>query len=368
MRNFPDLFRFVGSAGMSALVGRRIFSCLWELTYRCNARCAICGYWRNPSKPNEEMSLSEIQEGLQKIYAYGCRLVNFTGGEPTLRRDLEDIVKYASGQTMWTSMVTNGSLLTRDRLNELKDAGLDNLLVSLDSTDSRLHDEHRGMKGLHAKVTNCLQWLAEDFLTGHRTGGLMCALSNLNIHQAAKIAKFADELGVYVVFQPYHDKKTGNTQLNAEMENGFIRHLLRLRSEHKNILCSESYLKGFENFYRRNSQPSCCAGNKYFSIDPYGFLHPCVDMPGVGHVLRDEISVVRSPKALAPVSVCQGCWYTFRGESDTTLSCRGCLEKLRLGLGIIMHNKKRNVLNHRNLKRKRVAARLQDEPSAKACI
>ncbi|MFQ5640914.1 MAG: radical SAM/SPASM domain-containing protein [bacterium] len=341
MQTFSDLIKFGVSAGVSALVGKRVLYCLWELTYRCNAKCEICDYWRTPSTPETEMKLAKIQEGLQKVYAYGCRAVNFTGGEPTLRPDLENIIRYASGLRMWTSMVTNGSRLTRERVGALKKAGLDNLLISLDSMTPALHDRHRGIDGLHAKVMDCLQWLSADFLTGHRTGGIMCVLTRMNFQHISEIIKFADERGVFVVIQPYHDNKTGNKSFHSDINDSDIDRILRTKNERKNLLCSESYLRGFTRFYQNNGQPQCHAGLKHFSIDPYGNLSPCVDMPPAGHLLKDDISVVRSTEALQDVNSCQGCWYSFRGESDTTLSYQGCLEKLRLGLSVIAKNKKR---------------------------
>jgi MoaA/NifB/PqqE/SkfB family radical SAM enzyme len=338
-RTFSDLVKFAASVGTSALVGKRVLSCLWELTYRCNAKCAICAYWHYPGAPAEEMTLGDIQEGLDKIYAHGCRAVNFTGGEPTLRRDLERIVRHAASLRMWTSMVTNGSLLTRQKIRALRDAGLDNLLISLDSLDPQLHDGHRRISGLHARVVDSLHVLREDFLTGHRTGGIMCVLSRMNFYQAVDIIKFADNHGVFVVIQPYHENKTGNTDLNADITDEMIDELLSMRRQRNNLLSSESYLRGFSRFCQKETRPVCHAGLKYFSVDPYGGLHPCVDMPAAGHVLRDDISVVRSPDALRNVQSCQGCWYSFRGESDTMLSYQGCFEKLRLAWSVMRHNR-----------------------------
>ncbi len=338
MRTFQDLVKFTLSAGASALIGKRFLNCVWELTYRCNARCAICSYWRNPSDPAKELTLPNIQEGLDKIFEYGCRVVNFTGGEPTLRCDLEDIVSYAADKGMWTSIVTNASLLTRDRVRNLKDAGLDSLLVSLDSTVAEIHDRQRGCKGLYPKVVRSMQWLRDDFLSGHRMGGIMCVLSSLNSRSADKIVKFADELGVYVLFQPYHVNKTGSQGFKADLGNETVDIILKLKERFKNVLNSRSYLKEIPRFQKRDACAPCSAGYKYFSIDPYGFLHPCVDTPAAGHLLKDDISVVRSQTASVNVRCCPGCWYCFRGEADCTLSLRGCLEKIQLGVTVIRRN------------------------------
>jgi MoaA/NifB/PqqE/SkfB family radical SAM enzyme len=341
VRTFPDVLTFVVSAAISALDRERFLNCLWELTYRCTAKCGICGYWRNPSLLEDELGLSDIKTGLERIYRHGCRVVNFTGGEPTIRKDLEQIVQHASNLGMWTSVVTNGSLMTRSRMQELKDAGLDNLFVSLDSLVAEEHDARRGVTGLHTKVIDCMHWLSEDFLTWHRTGGMMCVLSSMNVHEVEGIVKLADALGVYVVFQPYHVNKTGNSGFAADIDYETISGILQLKRQHRSVLSSDGYLRGFLEFSQRGTQQHCHAGQKYFSIDPYGFLHPCVDLPVAGHVLKDDVSIVRSPEAMRDVHCCPGCWYCFRGEADSTFSYGGCLQKLWLGLGVTIRNERR---------------------------
>src|SRR5512142_3113972 len=102
MRSHSDVLRLVVSTGVQAVTGKRVLSCTWELTYRCTARCGICSYWKAPSDPREEMSLAGIESALEKVAADGCGFVNFTGGEPTLRRDLEAIVRAASRRGIWT--------------------------------------------------------------------------------------------------------------------------------------------------------------------------------------------------------------------------------------------------------------------------
>jgi MoaA/NifB/PqqE/SkfB family radical SAM enzyme len=322
-------------------MGKRALYCLWELTYRCNARCGICPYWQHPSPPERELRLPDIKRGLDRLHAHGCRAVNFSGGEPTIRQDLEEIIGHAASLAMWTSMVTNGSRLTRDRMCRLRDAGLDNLLMSLDSLQPDVHDAHRGIDGLHAKVLERARWLAQDFLTGHRMGGFMFVLSSKNLREIEEVLAFADDLGVYVVIQPYHDKKTGDPQYNASIDQQFVDELLRLREERTNLLCSEGYLRGLARFAAGGQGPPCSAGRKYFSIDPYGFIGPCVDMPRAGHILSDDLDVVARADVMQHVHQCPGCWYAFRGESDASLSLRGCHDKVKLGLSVLARNVRR---------------------------
>lgn len=342
MRTTGDWIRFCLTAGAAALGSKRLLNCVWELTYRCNARCGMCSYWRTPSNPQEELTTQKIQAGLTKVANYGCRLVNFTGGEPTLRRDLEEVVTHASSLGMWTSTVTNGSLLTRERLADLRDAGLDSMLISLDSIDAESHDDQRGIAGAHEKALQCLQWLAEDFMAGHRIGGLMTVLSSRNFHMITQLAELADSLGVFMLVQPYHGKKIGRIANLAPVPASLTDSLVDIRRTFRSVLNSEGYLRTLCELTTGRAPDKCNAGRKYFSIDPFGYLHPCVDTPPVGHVLKDEISVISSDASLAAVRSCPGCWYCFRGEADSTLSPGGCVGKVGLGIKILRHNTERN--------------------------
>lgn len=108
------------------------------------------------------------------------------------------------------------------------------------------------------------------------------------------------------------------------------------------MLNSERYLRALPDLSEDDGAPDACnAGRKYFSVYPFGYLHPCVDTPAVGRILSDDITVIRSAASLAAVQSCPGCWYCFRGEADSTLSPGGCLDKVGLGIMIMWCNSTR---------------------------
>jgi MoaA/NifB/PqqE/SkfB family radical SAM enzyme len=288
-----------------------------------------------------ELGLADLKTGLDRIYESGCRFINFSGGEPTLRNDLEEIISHASSRGFWTSIVTNGSLLSRDRIDRLKEAGLDNLFVSLDFADGEKHDKLRGIDGLHEKVINALLYLSKRFITGHRTAGIMCVISRLNSNILEELVKLAEELGVYITFQLYHDRKTEDGEFNVDEVSSIVSTLTDLKKNYRNLISSGQYLAGMVD-YRESRLPVCQAGRKYFSIDPYGYLHTCVDLPPVGHILRDSIPAVKTPQALELVEGCSGCWYCFRGEADVSLSISGCMKRIIQHGRIIYRNYRRS--------------------------
>jgi hypothetical protein len=121
-----------------------------EVTMRCNARCGFCDYWKTPAEPRHE----ELREFADIARRFNPMMITFTGGEPTLRRDLEDIVAAVREATSlsYSRMITHGGMLTLERAQSLWDAGLDQFNISLDYLDGR-HDTARGIPGLTAKIS-----------------------------------------------------------------------------------------------------------------------------------------------------------------------------------------------------------------------
>lgn len=121
------------------------------LTYRVDAAGAIDREARK--RVDRELATDEWKQVLQMLWNEGVPHVCFTGGEPTLREDLVDLVRYAEDLGLVTGLLTDGRLL-RDRslLNELLMAGLDHLQVTLASSNSEVHDSIVGQTGAWAEV------------------------------------------------------------------------------------------------------------------------------------------------------------------------------------------------------------------------
>ena len=120
--------------------GREVTDLRVSVTKRCNFACVYChdeglGPVARPSAPHEEeMTVAEVARLVGVAREFGVRSVKFTGGEPLVRPDLEEIVERTVRQIPDVSLTTNGSLLAR-RAEALRDAGLKRVNVSLDSTD-----------------------------------------------------------------------------------------------------------------------------------------------------------------------------------------------------------------------------------------
>jgi radical SAM protein with 4Fe4S-binding SPASM domain len=105
----------------------------------------MCDYWRKGGPT--PLTFDLVTRTLDDLAALGCRKVHFSGGEPTIRPDLADIIAYARHLKLRATLTTNGTLLTRDLARRLVEAGLNSVCVSIDSPVRSVHDRIRGTPG-----------------------------------------------------------------------------------------------------------------------------------------------------------------------------------------------------------------------------
>src|SRR5207253_632462 len=104
------------------------------VTMRCNIRCSFCNVRAGEYK-HQNLPLERIVALLDEAAALGLEEVHFLGGEPTLRRDLEDMLVHARGLGLHTRIITNGMMLSRERLERLVEYGLGEIMISVDGLE-----------------------------------------------------------------------------------------------------------------------------------------------------------------------------------------------------------------------------------------
>ncbi len=132
---------------------RAPFLVIWEATRACALACVHCRADAIPRRDPRELTTEQSFDLINQIADFGDPPPVFvlTGGDPMRRPDLPDIVRYASARGLIVAMTPSGTAaVTRERLRDLKDAGLSRIAVSLDSADPDVHDAFRGVKGSYA--------------------------------------------------------------------------------------------------------------------------------------------------------------------------------------------------------------------------
>jgi len=233
---------------------------------RCNLSCTYCNEYDDFSKPVP----TDVMVGrINQLADLGTSIVTLSGGEPLLHPELEDIIAAMRRRGVLAGMITNGYLLTPDRIQRLNRAGLDHLQISIDNV---MPDDvsKKSLKVLDKK----LQGLAEhaEFHVNINSvvgGGIR------NPDDALVVGKRAVELGFSATVGIIHD---GDGQLRplSERERQVYREMKELENRHFARLnfFQDAIAEGRPNNWK------CRAGARYMYVDEEGLVHYCSQQRG----------------------------------------------------------------------------------------
>ncbi len=117
---------------------------LWEITNTCNYHCSYCMFSSEAKKYENELTTEEVKKAIKDLKGNNFTYIKFTGGEPFVRKDMVEILKYASELGFDMDISTNASLLTSEIVKELKAINFPMIHVSLDGYDKNSHEYVRG--------------------------------------------------------------------------------------------------------------------------------------------------------------------------------------------------------------------------------
>src|ERR1019366_4255149 len=234
---------------------------------RCNAGCDFCDYWKT-DPANKARELGSFAEAARR---FAPMMITFPGGEPLLRKDLEEIIAEVDRAAPFTylALITHGGMLSLERAQALWDSGLDQINVSLDYLDER-HDTARKIPGLTAMILS----VYTDFKNGN----------GAHLIRGGQLARVE--------------------ALTAE--------LLAYKRRHRGVLSnSDWYIAQIPRYLRGEMTEPCRAGETTIHIDPSGHVRRCPDFP-VEHHWSEHTRY-------EPIS-CNKCYYACRGEAQAPLT------------------------------------------------
>lgn len=130
----------------------------WYITGRCNLRCKHCYL----SSYHGEGSLTKILNIVDELAEIGVKDINFLGGEPLIRKDLEAIVRHTAARGIHVKIGTNGTLLTKKRVESLLSAGCYDFQISIEGMNAEINDEIRGANSFHKAMTGVKRLLDKN--------------------------------------------------------------------------------------------------------------------------------------------------------------------------------------------------------------
>jgi MoaA/NifB/PqqE/SkfB family radical SAM enzyme len=282
----------------------------FEVTLRCNARCGFCDYW----KTDPSARATELKSFADAARFFNPMLVTFTGGEPLLRRDLEDLVAAVARaiRLKYVTLITHGGMLSPERGQALWDAGVNQFNISLDYLDGR-HDTARGIPGLTAKIFSTVTAMRAQGIDSIRFNTV---IKDDNLDQLLPIVQRAAALGCGVNFSVYTDSKNGNRdhlvadRHRAELEDA-VNGLLDFKRRRRGIITnSDYYLEQIPRYVRGEMTEPCRSGIRTIHVNPTGHVKRCPDFPTDFHW--------KDFRRYEPIA-CNACYYACRGEAQAPL-------------------------------------------------
>lgn len=293
---------------------------LVELTYRCPLQCPYCSNPLQMGGVEDELSTAQWQDVLRQAADLGVLQVHLSGGEPCVRRDLEEITKTAADTGLYTNLITSGVTLDRDRLARLVGLGLDHVQLSIQDVDDKNAELISAYRGGVEKKRQVARWVKELDLPLT----INVVVHRHNIENLPRLIDYAVEAGagrIEVANVQYYAWALKNRAALIPTRAQFMRSLEIVREAQERLKGILVFDVVAHDHYAVRPKP-CMGGwgRNLIDITPAGKVlpcHACETIPGI------PIDNVRD-KPLADIWLSGPAFQKFRGTSWMKEPCRSC--------------------------------------------
>lgn len=295
---------------------------LAELTYKCPLQCPYCSNPLDYAKHSSELNTEDWKRVLSQARKMGAVQLGFSGGEPLARQDLAELVQHASGLGYYSNLITSGYGLTKDRIIQLKEAGLDHIQLSIQASSQELND--------HIAATESYQNKKQvaHLIKKHGYPMVLCVVIHReNIHQMSQILEMAEELGadyVELANTQYYGWAHHNRDLLLPSKEQLEEAEAIAQAYKEKVVGKMKIYYVIPDFYE--DRPKACMngwGTTFLTIAPDGVALPChsarnlpnLDCPNVKDYSIEEIWTHSKT------------FNFFRGYEWMKEPCRSCEER-----------------------------------------
>jgi len=245
------------------LISRPVL-CNYYVTYRCNASCAFCDIWERPSP---YITLDNVRQNLIHLKKLGVKVIDFTGGEPLLHRQMPEMLRLAKEAGFITTLTTN-ALLYPKYAEQLR-GQIDMLHFSLDSPDKEAHDKSRGVA--------CFDFVMRSIQIAKELGEKPDILFTVFAENIAQIERVYREItlpnGLVLMLNPVFEYNTVATNGNLSPEDLKI---LRKWGKKKYVYLNDAFVQLRLDGGNHIDKPVCKAGSATVVISPENkLILPC---------------------------------------------------------------------------------------------
>jgi MoaA/NifB/PqqE/SkfB family radical SAM enzyme len=275
--------------------------CNYYVTYRCNAKCSFCDIWE---KPSPYVTLDEVTQNLKDLKRLGVNVIDFTGGEPLLHRQLPDFLRIAKSLGFITTVTTN-ALLYPKMATSLKGL-IDMLHFSLDSPHEAAHNESRGVK-LFDKFLESIE-VAKNL---NERPDIIFTVFSHNIHEIEEVYnRFCLPNQFMLILNPVFEYNEVGAQLSKEDLE-----ILSIWGKKKFVYLNQGFIELRKNGGNHIAKPVCKAGSTTVVISPENELVlPCYHLGLENHKISNNLYELWSSKNIQKAikmegrhAACEGC-------------------------------------------------------------
>ena len=336
------LFLYIQSKIFPGRAYKKIPFIYLDIHNGCNSRCLTCDIWKNDSA--NELTLDDWESLITQFSDLGVKLVSIGGGEPTLRHDLEEIVKRIKALGISVHLNSHLATIGPSRLQSLIEAGVNAFHISVDAIGDEFYKKIRGINKF-AEVERNIAFLLKQkgiFV------GINCVVSAHNVQQLEEIGSWAESLGVHKLqFIPASNNLQQKNMNSEVFQNHLVAkhewsiHKKRMMDIRNKLLKkgiqgnSPTFLSSFEYAYIEKRKFSCFAGKAFLTVDSKGEVLPCYEYSSDLNVksmkLKEIIASEKYQKALTEINQCQkACHDVGSAEVNIRLSLRRILKNIPL--------------------------------------
>jgi AdoMet-dependent heme synthase len=255
----------------------------WNLTRKCNLKCAHCYINATPKELTGELNTEESKRLIDQIAEVSRPLLILSGGEPLLRNDVYELIRYGTEKGLRMGLGSNGGLVDAKSARKLKEAGVKTVSISIDSPIAHQHDEFRGVAGSWSKAVNAIKALRDnDVLVQVNT-----TLTQQNYNQIDEIMSLVEDIGVenfHLFFLVPTGRGAKMADISPSMYEEMITNTFAKTSRHKlNVRpsCAPQFMRIAKDMGLDMRQwiRGCIAGLYYCRVYPNGDVTPCPYLP-----------------------------------------------------------------------------------------
>ena len=255
----------------------------WNVTRKCNMKCAHCYINATAEELKDELSTEEAKILMDQISAVSSPLLILSGGEPLLRNDILELIRYGTAKGFKMGLGSNGSLIDCKTAKDLKEAGLTTVSISLDSISPEIHDDFRGVKGSWEKAIGAIKALREENLLVQ----VNTTVTQQNYGEIDEIMYLVEQLDVenfHLFFLVPTGRGVKIADISPAKYEDMIRTTFAKAAKHKlNVRpsCAPQFMRIAKDsgLDMRQWIRGCIAGLYYCRVYPNGDVTPCPYLP-----------------------------------------------------------------------------------------